>query len=438
MFISYQVRSQTWITQNVNPINDGFNFWCMSVVDNMTVMGIGETVDQANFYPFVSRTVDGGNSWTSLPLDSDWEISSFQALSADTAWISIALVSGFSSGFFKTGLYKTTDGGQTWVKNLTIPFDSVSSYIDDMHFFNSNEGVAFGDVHNGSWEVYYTTDGGIQWNPAVSIPAPLSGEICSENLYYTWGDNMWITSGRGRVFHTADKGVNWTASQITPIVFPDVFRVAFYDALEGIAVFFHFNSGSVGNIYRTHDGGATWSQVTYSGVIQQNYSEGGLFIVPGSNVVFVNSGHPAVHGSSFSADSGLTWNLIDANRYGAINGKDWNSLWTGQYSSTMGTGGVAKWDGVSLGIKQNEQEINCSVSPNPCNGKFTIQVQNSANNKIKISVENVTGQKVFENHYIKHNEYFSQSIDLKNNSAGIYIVKVFDGEKSYCKKLIVK
>jgi len=145
LLFAFLGNSQSWNTQNVNPENDGYNFVCMSAVDSLTVMGIGSRVDLPYPSRYFSRTTDGGNTWTSLPLDPDWAIQNLNALSSDTAWIGVSLFSGQTTGNWGASLYKTTDGGQTWNKNLNVPFDS-TSYLDVMHFFNSNDGVAFGDV----------------------------------------------------------------------------------------------------------------------------------------------------------------------------------------------------------------------------------------------------------------------------------------------------
>ena len=436
LFISFPAKPQSWITQNVNPMNDGYNFICMSAVDNMTALGIGFNYGQtAALGYFLSKTSDGGTTWTSSALGSNYFPTSFQALSSDTAWISINYKNGSVAQNWYGSLLKTTDGGNTWTSNSSIPFDS-TSYVDMVHFFNSNNGVAFADGSNGSFEVYFTTNGGTSWSASI-VPPPLSGEYCNENHYCVYANNIWITSSEGRVLHSTDKGVNWTVSQIDAFSFPVVYRVAFYDAMEGVAVMYDDNSNSIYDTYRTHDGGSTWSSQGYSGTPFQAFY-GGLFIVPGSNVLIANGSAEFVFGSSYSLDSGLTWTIIDGNAYGAIDGKGWNSLWTGQYTATIGVGGVAKWDGVPLGIKQNETAFNFSISPNPSNGKITLEMRNHTNNKLNISVEDLTGKKVFEKDYEKNNDFFNQTLDLKNICSGIYFVKVFDGEKSVFRKFIVE
>ncbi len=87
----------------------------------------------------------------------------------------------------------------------------------------------------------------------------------------------------------------------------------------------------------------------------------------------------------------------------------------------------------TAGIEEPNQ-IAYSISPNPSPGKFTIRFAQYLS-KGSIEIYSAIGKKVWnENIY---NE-LKKEVHLKNISNGIYFVKVSDGEKSYCKKLIVE
>lgn len=87
----------------------------------------------------------------------------------------------------------------------------------------------------------------------------------------------------------------------------------------------------------------------------------------------------------------------------------------------------------SAGI--NEIAINNSfiVSPNPSSGSFTILFEKRGING-SIEILNIFGNNIFSERI--YNESNKQ-IHLGNITDGIYFVKVFDSERSYCKKLIV-
>lgn len=80
------------------------------------------------------------------------------------------------------------------------------------------------------------------------------------------------------------------------------------------------------------------------------------------------------------------------------------------------------------------QENTISFFPNPTSGVFIITFPENFR-KGKIEINNVMGEKIYIDVVDRESK---KEINLKNISAGIYFVKVFDGEKSYCKKLIVE
>jgi uncharacterized delta-60 repeat protein len=74
-----------------------------------------------------------------------------------------------------------------------------------------------------------------------------------------------------------------------------------------------------------------------------------------------------------------------------------------------------------------------SLFPNPAN--TTIQLKLSQNENGTVELWNVMGERVYTENISNESK---KEIDIKNISNGIYFVKVFDGEKSYCKKLIIE
>lgn len=55
--------------------------------------------------------------------------------------------------------------------------------------------------------------------------------------------------------------------------------------------------------------------------------------------------------------------------------------------------------------------------------------------KGNVEILNILGEKVFTENILNEPK---KQINLKNISSGIYFVKVFDGEKYYCKKIIIE
>jgi hypothetical protein len=88
----------------------------------------------------------------------------------------------------------------------------------------------------------------------------------------------------------------------------------------------------------------------------------------------------------------------------------------------------------STGINEITSDHSIFISPNPSPGNFIISIEDVIV-KGNIEILNILGKSIFRVNIFNDSK---KEINLKNISDGIYFVKVFDGEKSYCKKLIVE
>ncbi len=89
----------------------------------------------------------------------------------------------------------------------------------------------------------------------------------------------------------------------------------------------------------------------------------------------------------------------------------------------------------STGIVNNTAGNNAiTIFPNPSNGNFTITFPDITNNG-SIEIYSALGERIFSEPVSLTSK---KEINLKNISRGIYFVKVYDGEKYYCKKIIVE
>jgi hypothetical protein len=87
----------------------------------------------------------------------------------------------------------------------------------------------------------------------------------------------------------------------------------------------------------------------------------------------------------------------------------------------------------NVGIHEPELKTSIHIFPNPAQDHFTV----TAAGLIRIGrviIYNVLGEIIYEENILHESK---KEITLKNVSEGIYFLKLFDGEKSYCKKLII-
>jgi hypothetical protein len=80
-----------------------------------------------------------------------------------------------------------------------------------------------------------------------------------------------------------------------------------------------------------------------------------------------------------------------------------------------------------------------SIYPNPNNGKFTLK----SNNINSIEIYNMLGNKVYTLNDFKRQTtnwtgQASNEIDLSNFQKGIYFVKIYDGQKTQTKKIVIQ
>lgn len=75
--------------------------------------------------------------------------------------------------------------------------------------------------------------------------------------------------------------------------------------------------------------------------------------------------------------------------------------------------------------------------PNPNQGKFTVSFNNESTKTIDITVKDLTGKELYNNK-VKGLGMVKEQIDISENSSGIYILTIAQGNKSLSKKLLVE
>jgi photosystem II stability/assembly factor-like uncharacterized protein len=138
----------------------------------------------------------------------------------------------------------------------------------------------------------------------------------SGTCIFTNGKNdIWFCTGgakTARVFHSKDRGQNWTVSKTPILAGPDsagIFSIAFRDRNQGMIVGGDYrkpdDSGATAAI--TPDSGKTWN------LIDRPFSFR-------SGVAWAKDRWVAVgtSGSNFSLDNGATWKALDHKNYNSV------------------------------------------------------------------------------------------------------------------------
>ncbi len=189
-----------------------------------------------------------------------------------------------------------------------------SAFYDAMKFWNDREGIILGDPIDNCFSVLKTSDGGKTFTKinCEAFPDFVKGEAAfaaSNSNIAIIDDKVWFATGgaRARIFHSTNRGENWTAVD-TPIIaggaMTGIFAMDFYDDKEGVVIGGNWEnkSDTSANKAMTQDGGRTWSLLNTGG--DPLYCSDILYIpgTAGKELLAVGT-----EGIWWSNDKGTTW-----------------------------------------------------------------------------------------------------------------------------------
>ncbi len=207
-------------------------------------------------------------------------------------------------------------------------------FYDAMQFFDDKNGIAMGDPTDNCLSVIKTNDGGNSWYkiPCSKLPKVEQGEAAfaaSNTNLKVINNNVWMVTGgkKIRVFHSFDKGKNWTVTT-TPIIqgknTTGIYTVDFFDENNGIIAGGDYTNKSEASINKaiTNDGGKTWKPIAKNS--SPNYVSCVQY-VPDSNgkkVVAVST-----NGIFYSKNDGKNWEKLSDKGYYSIQFVTKNLAW---------------------------------------------------------------------------------------------------------------
>ena len=385
-----------------------------------------------------SKTTDGGIYWQTAAIDlgvdsANLEIGNISGVSAMVAYAAVHPTAAGAIG----GIWQTTDGGTTWTRQTSAAFSDPASFVSLVHFWNTNDGVAIGDAVDGYFEIYTTANGGNLWTRMASTPAlvPIDDqEYLVTNNFTVTENTIWAMTNHGRLLKSTDKGLSWTIAQ-TPILDFEIHwgmltaDLAFTDQNNGLLQVSDYV------LYATTDGGVTWTDLPYSGVIR-NF---GIAAIPGVPHAYVAVGEDVnlQRGSSFSIDAGLNWTSINDNPdLTYVNGgvvafqSSYNGFASG-FSISPVVGGIFKWaSGCICGAATDFYgKKSVIVSPNPTSGVLNIKGTNIS----QIMVSDMFGKQLSSTNYNAVND---TNINLDGFANGLYMVSISNEQDTSVIKVI--
>lgn len=262
--------SYRWDAANTRwiPLNDRLTFsqsdyWCCEgfAIDpqNVNVVYYAGGITRYGRNGAIFKSSDKGNTWTQLT-----GINVLMDGNGDLRWADTRLVvSPFNSsvilfGSRSQGLWRSTNGGTNWTQITTLPNGASGYGVQSLAFDPGATGMvyAFVNINGGSsgGTVYASSDNGATWNAIGNGMAVRRMKVASDSaLWCTTSTGVSIYAGGVWVHRQpAGSAVSFCAIGIHPTD-PDNVIVAREKA-----------NGANSIIYRTANGGTSWTQQAYT------------------------------------------------------------------------------------------------------------------------------------------------------------------------------
>jgi photosystem II stability/assembly factor-like uncharacterized protein len=316
------------------------------------------------------------------------------------------------------GLRKTYNGGNNWdnIKPVNYSGGWVTPY--KIHANNNNLIVA------GYDEVYRSQTGGDgQWD---SISYNVSNGASIQTIALAPSDEDYVYSASySRIKRTKDAGATWVDIKqgLPNFNFSDI-TVAADNADHLWVTFSEYQANH--KVYESSDGGDSWTNITGNNlpnlpvncIIHQDLAKDDLFI--GTDV------------GVYHRDNTMTDWMPYMNGLPNVVIKELEINYNTQkiVAATFGRG-VWESDLQNISTKLEDKiSVEFNIFPNPTDEYIVISGIKNPNSKI--SIYNITGQKVFSCTY-------SEKIKLKNLTKGSYIIEIVSGDRKFnVQKLIIK
>ena len=378
-------------TLSIEIINSEFN-------NSIIAVGHKTYVNDIQFgYPksdsiFIIETPDSGVTWNSniIYFGKKAYVTTMSRPSKDI-WYIGGVIKNYTNG----KLIKTMDHGLTWTE-ITPPVSPISSYINEVHFYDENNGVVTGDPEDDEFKIYHTENGGNSWTvlPNNQIPNAISGEFSTSGQ--TLGDYVWFTTSNGRIYKSADRGHNWEVYQS---ILGNLEGVSFSDTLNGIALYGFINLDfNTSPIIITADGGKTWKKLDITPLGPKTGIFGASYI-PNSSYIMLTTAKNSLLTGDFatwiSPDRGETWQQISSgeNIY-TINFQDASTGWGGEGQQLAHPTRMFQYTGSPLvGLFSDKTlVVDWDVFPNPTADRVQVRVQEDKPTSYLLLVNDLQGK----------------------------------------------
>ena len=416
-------------------------------------------------------------SITTWPQGSyDFEQTFLQFLNADTAYGLVGDKQKTGSKYTAKPVFvRTIDQGQTW--------DSISSSDSaggNFFFYDYAHGVT-----SGYNSIYRTKDSGKTWQKVANADTIY--------LFSSFSPKLTFAYGSSKIYKSADSGKTWKVVLATSLMYLTDGKynyISFTDSLHGYLL--GINANDSGVIYKTQDGGNTWTSFNlpkaYSFIQSVQFVTTsiayGIDVLDKSGknyyevVKSIDGGH-----TWFSANSGISDLIVSIAFTDSITGyvviadstgtneiykttdgaKSWNlqqdlglfpnggftigsffkfiNANIGYFYNNYSTGNkniafTTNGGGTTTSIKPNKETFNFKIYPNPSQSAFTLSASLPNNSPAVLSIYDIAGKLVSSQILQPIQGTLNQQIPTSNLSSGYYMLSLEQNGNRVTRKLL--
>ena len=245
----------------------------------------------------VLSNLGGTSQWILQPAISQYKIKAVQVVTSSD----VVVVDEIGQ------VYLSSNSGVNWTAANSVPPDL--SPAEDVHFNTLLDGWIIGQ---GGFSLYHTIDGGNSW-----VPVPdFGGAYVSVDVQ---GVNIWANNVTGIFYRSTDNGTTWIPGFL-PNSPSQILDMDFIDENIGYAV------GWSGKAYRSDDGGATWQVLPTPNTDDQLTD---IYLI-GPNELWISTNSDKAY---YSANGGQGWAVLNISSSGfgnfsAITANSAGDAWT--------------------------------------------------------------------------------------------------------------
>ncbi|HEV8382314.1 MAG TPA: glycosyl hydrolase [Gemmatimonadales bacterium] len=277
---------------------------------NVIYVGTGESPIRGNVSPGngIYRSTDAGKTWTHIGLANAGQIGAIRVHPTNADLVYVAVLGHAFGPNPERGMFRSKDGGKTWEKVL---FRSDSAGAVDLALDPANPRILYASIwqaRRGPWYMasggpgsglFKSTDGGDTWKEITrneGLPKGVIGKIgvtVSANHDRVWAI---VEADSGGVFRSEDGGETWRRTNDERNLRQ---RAWYYSHIHADPkdpeTVYVLNTG----LYRSVDGGRTFTQLR-----APHGDHHGLWIAPNDPARMINSNDG---GATISYNGGATW-----------------------------------------------------------------------------------------------------------------------------------